>query len=446
MNIVYYCSSKIIICSLKKCVIEEKMCKMELCSKYIVIITETQIIYGATMNNKYCQPDHTYQLPLFDREEISLSKPTIVLSYGMGVESTAILLRWVLEPTSRDFDLDKLVVLTAMTGDEFSDTGRLVNEYILPILRNRSIRFVQVARAGAKTEDGIVVLDDSLAPKKVFLKGAYKLSDELFNAATIPQISGKRLCSLKFKGFVLDEWVKQTIGTSNYRHIIGFNAGEIDRIERDQCYGGSNRETEYPLLEWGWNREHCEQFIKRVFNIDWPKSCCAECPFTQGKPLVLLRFRRQTEAAVRALMLEGLALAFNPKQRLYGKKSLLDCLQKDGNQAAIERYYKHLDRCDWALYRVRRIYFSKACAWRKVEIISQGKRKAITATINQWPNNDRSFEIDERFIRCSLKPPEDIYPTSEEVIVAAPVGAKNKSRPHFEEKWLSINSQSKLAA
>lgn len=42
----------------------------------------------------------------------------VILSYGMGVDSTAILTRWLLEPWSRDFGLEDLVVLTAQTGDE----------------------------------------------------------------------------------------------------------------------------------------------------------------------------------------------------------------------------------------------------------------------------------------------------------------------------------------
>lgn len=50
----------------------------------------------------------------------------LVCSYGLGADSTAILLRWILEPESRDFDLSRLIVITSMTGDEFKDTGALV--------------------------------------------------------------------------------------------------------------------------------------------------------------------------------------------------------------------------------------------------------------------------------------------------------------------------------
>jgi hypothetical protein len=35
-------------------------------------------------------------------------RPVPVLSYGMGVESTGILVRWILEPATRDFELSEL--------------------------------------------------------------------------------------------------------------------------------------------------------------------------------------------------------------------------------------------------------------------------------------------------------------------------------------------------
>jgi len=49
------------------------------------------------------------------------------------------------------------------------------------------IRVAQVARGGRLEKDGIVVLDDSTNPEKLHLKGAYKLSDELRHALTVPQ-------------------------------------------------------------------------------------------------------------------------------------------------------------------------------------------------------------------------------------------------------------------
>jgi hypothetical protein len=78
------------------------------------------------------------------------TSPRVVLRYGMGLESTAVLTRWLQEPDSRDFPLADLLVLTAMTGDELPDTGRLVDAYVLPRLRAHRVRFVQAAPAGVQ--------------------------------------------------------------------------------------------------------------------------------------------------------------------------------------------------------------------------------------------------------------------------------------------------------
>jgi hypothetical protein len=126
-----------------------------------------------------------------------------ILSYGMGVESTAILLRWCLDEDARPCRLDRIIVITAQVGDEYKDTGRDVEAYILPMMRRYGIRFVQVARHGHREADGITVLDDSCEPTKIFLEGDYKLSDELKRNGTVPQCGGVHRCALKFKGWVI---------------------------------------------------------------------------------------------------------------------------------------------------------------------------------------------------------------------------------------------------
>jgi len=111
---------------------------------------------------------------------------TTILSYGMGVESTAILLRWCLDEDVRPCSLDRMVVITAQVGDEYKDTGRDVEAYVL-LMRRHEIRFVQVARHGHREADGITVLDDSREPTKISLDGDYKLSDELKRNGTVCQ-------------------------------------------------------------------------------------------------------------------------------------------------------------------------------------------------------------------------------------------------------------------
>ena len=95
---------------------------------------------------------------------------TPILSYGMGVESTGILVRWILEPSCRDFELSDLIVVTAQTGHEFADTKECVEVYLLPLLRAHGVRWVQIARAGNSSTDGIVVLADTRSPETAALQ------------------------------------------------------------------------------------------------------------------------------------------------------------------------------------------------------------------------------------------------------------------------------------
>lgn len=54
-------------------------------------------------------------------------------------------------PSSRDFDLRDLIVISADTGGEFEQTIRDVEEIVLPALRRYHIRFIQVGRSQRKT-------------------------------------------------------------------------------------------------------------------------------------------------------------------------------------------------------------------------------------------------------------------------------------------------------
>jgi hypothetical protein len=59
----------------------------------------------------------------------------------LGVDSAAILTRWLLEPDSRNFDLADVTVLVAMTGVE-----QLGTTHLRPLLRRHGVRLVWVAR------------------------------------------------------------------------------------------------------------------------------------------------------------------------------------------------------------------------------------------------------------------------------------------------------------
>ncbi len=135
---------------------------------------------------RFADARSTFQTELFEvsaqpppKQSKQAIKTYHLLSLGMGYESVAILLRWLFEPESRDFSLEQLIVLVAQTGDEYSSTGKLIETYILPLMRQFRIRLVQVARHGKFEKGGYTVLDDSECPEVIHLAGDYKLSQEL---------------------------------------------------------------------------------------------------------------------------------------------------------------------------------------------------------------------------------------------------------------------------
>jgi len=204
-------------------------------------------------------------------------RPLVSFSYGMGVDSTAILLRWLHEPASRDFNLGDLGVLTAMTADEWPQTGHMVRELVLPLIRAHRIRYIQVARAGPKQADGVRVLDDSRSPTRLFIDGAYTLSEEMLTAGTVPQCGGGRRCSAKAKGWPLEQVISRIAAGRPYRHVMGFELNELNRATRDTTFNTAQRSGRYPLIEWEWNRQACEDYVFSQFGVRWPKSACTYC-------------------------------------------------------------------------------------------------------------------------------------------------------------------------
>ncbi|MFL6119667.1 hypothetical protein [Actinophytocola sp.] len=100
---------------------------------------------------------------------------------------------------------------------------------MLPMLREHGIRYLQVARGGQAAEHGYDVLADSLAPTEVVRRGAWHLGQEMDEALTVPRIvTGRRECSARAKGEVLDAAIADEIAAGNiapgFRHVIAYAA------------------------------------------------------------------------------------------------------------------------------------------------------------------------------------------------------------------------------
>ena len=375
--------------------------------------------------------------------------PTVVLSYGLGVDSTAILLRWITDPTSRDFDLAQLVVVTAMTGDEWEQTGTDVQAHVLPLMREHGIRYVQVARAGRSVaRDGILTLDDSTHPTTVHLRGGYRLSDEMREAGTIPQTGGARLCSVHAKGDVLDPTIEALTGGAPYRHVIGFEANEPRRAAKDATYNTDTRTGEYPLIEWGWDRAACEDYIETVTGIRWQKSACVYCPFAlahkAGLAATIARYADTPDAGVETLMMEHVALALNPAQGLIGGKRAVDAVRDAGHTNVLDAFTARLDATEHALYDVRRILRPRAGdptrmsnAARSVTRLSTGTRAAMLAELDALAAA-HLLDVTEGadgIARAWVETRGPLFPTRESFLVVAPAVVHDKEADNFEAWW-----------
>jgi hypothetical protein len=396
-----------------------------------------------------------------------------ILSYGMGVESTAILIRWLEDASVRPCQLDELIVITAHTGDEYADTYRDVETYVLPLLRMHRIRYVQVARGGSSQTDGIVVLSDSRETETLFWDGAYKLSDELRKAGTVPQFGGEHICSLKFKAWVIEQWFAENLaqptrhafgynatetkrvakseGANARRVAFGFNAEEHKRIDKAMRYDSPSRQSFYPLVEWGWTRDACIDYLFRTLGVLWQKSACVQCPFNALKDDALRRHQEHPEQVADAMLLEYVSLALNPRGTLYRNQSLIEITLASGNLQAVASYECKLETTPWTVYRVRRIYHAakaadgtlieskKGTAIRAVERLTEETDRIASLAHLQTliePNDERVVLREIHYVyrqRCATS-----YPTREEFLVAAPAVVESKARyglEWFEEQW-----------
>jgi hypothetical protein len=370
-----------------------------------------------------------------------MTYPEVVLSYGLGADSTALVMRWLFQPETRPCPLDRLLLVTAMTGDEWPATAAMVTRHVLPLLREHGVRYAQVARGGPQEADGIRVLDDSRAPARLHMRGPWTLSDELRAGGTIPQRAGRRKCSLKFKGWVIDTFLRdETSGP--YRHVIGFEAGELGRAARDTAHNTGVRTGVYPLVEWGWYRQACESYISAQAGVAWPKSACTFCPYAlataAGVGRVLDCYASDPAAGATALVMEHLAVTLNPRQTLGRGERLLSLLAADPRQRpALDLFAEQLDSMPWRVYEVRRAFRGPGSAARSLRTLAEGTRAAATAELRRAADTAAGAELaaHDGIERVWLRRRTPGYPAAEWCLAAAPAGAADKDGPGFAAAW-----------
>ena len=193
---------------------------------------------------------------------LDLRNPPIVLAYGIGVDSTAMLIELVAQGRKPD------LVLTADTGSEKPATYAYL-DVIRPWMAAHGIDF-RVCR---------------YVPQRFKHWPPYmSLLENVLTNATLPSISlGRHSCSLKWKiapqdKFVetwqpaIDAWAR---GQKVIR-LIGYDASPADtrRHAHALTIPSDRFECRYPLREWGWTRDDCIARIEAEGLPVPPKSAC----------------------------------------------------------------------------------------------------------------------------------------------------------------------------
>lgn len=371
----------------------------------------------------------------------------VLLNLGMGVDSVSLLTRWLHEPGTRPFDLDQLITITAMTGDEHADTAQAMTQHILPAMRRHRLRYVQLSRAGQSSRAGITVLDDSRKPAVMHMRGPWALSDELARSGTLPPVA-RRACSQRAKGDVIDRWLTTELADTPYLHIKGYRHDETRRITADVNPATTNRHRDYPLHRWQWRRPQAAAYLHDIYRRNWPRSCCRYCPFQnsqEGIGELITRWAALPDGAVQSLILERVALALNPRQALFGTRSAHH-LVADHHQLheAAQIAQRRLDEMPWAVYDVRRIFHAadgdptrKGHAWRSVRRLATLDRADADQALNDYAAMQHAPVIADEYAipRAWHHHAGDRFPTLEQYLTTAPAVADDKERPQFARAW-----------
>jgi hypothetical protein len=242
----------------------------------------------------------------------------LVVAYGLGVNSTALLVEFALRGIRPD------LILFADTGGEKPETYAYL-KVIRPFLASVGFPDVIVVR---------------YRPVRATY---HTLEQQCLHTGTLPSLAyGGKSCSLKWKRREQDDYILRTFPEREVRQAgrrviraIGFDAGERRRVvkaigldagegqrvrwqtslplageklSRDQRLDRDYFAYWYPLFDWGYDRHRCIEVIRSA-GLPVPiKSACFYCPASKKHEILWLR-EHHPDLLQRALNIEDNAQA-----------------------------------------------------------------------------------------------------------------------------------------
>jgi hypothetical protein len=222
--------------------------------------------------------------PLHPLEYIAKGAP-LVVAYGLGVDSTAVLVRF------KQMGLRPHAITFANVGSEKPETYEYRDKVMKPWLKK--VDFPEITEVRYQmTEQGI---KRRLIEGGVIPKGYTTLTENCLFNFDIPSWAygfQTHSCSTKWKVEPQEKWITHSEEFGPFAQqawakglpvirVIGFDAGATDQKRRWKIKDDIHFLHWYPLIDWGWERERCEEEIKKEGLRVPKKSACFFCPSSQ---------------------------------------------------------------------------------------------------------------------------------------------------------------------
>lgn len=210
-----------------------------------------------------------------------MSHPPIMVSYGAGTNSTALLV----ETVRRGEPVD--AILFADTGGERPGTYAYAEMFSAWLVARGYPAIIKIKKGGIPET----------------------LEQNCLRNATLPSLAfGRKACSHKYKIEPQDKWANNwppaRAAWAEGQKVIKLIGYDIDEPHRAAIPESEKFAYRYPLLEWGWGRDECVRAIAAAGLPQPGKSSCFFCPsMTKGE---ILQLRKEhPDLLIRALNIES---------------------------------------------------------------------------------------------------------------------------------------------
>lgn len=188
-----------------------------------------------------------------------------IATYGGGVNSTAMILLLM----KQEIKLDHIIF--ADTGGEKPSTYEYI-KYFNAYLLSKNYTPITIVKRSDKSKSKDLTL-----------------REEIIRRETLPAIAfGFKTCSLKWKIEPSDRYIKSILKKEDYPYIkyVGYDTDEEHRLSK-VIYPSYN--LRFPLIDEGFDRQDCKDYILKSGLKIPPKSSCYFCPSMKGNEILDLQ-------------------------------------------------------------------------------------------------------------------------------------------------------------